>query len=844
MDSQSNLGAVLRRRRAESGVTQEELAERCGLSVRAISDIERGVTGRPRRASVELIADALGLSATDLDELGGGRRTGGTGGTGGEPESAIPRQLPAAVRNFAGRSAELRMLTDLLWDPAAANAVVITAVSGTAGVGKTALALHWAHQSAEHFPDGQLYVNLRGFDASPPISAGDALAGFLRALGACGREIPAELDERAARFRSMLAGRRVLVLLDNAVDVRQVRPLLPGNPTCAVVVTSRNRLVGLVARDGARRVELDLLPLDDAVGLLRSLVGERVAAEPDAAVALAGQCSRLPLALRVAAELATSRTGSPLAELVDELADEQRRLDLLDAEGDAETAVRAVFSWSYRHLDPAAARAFRLLGLQPGADIDVYGAAALIGDTLKQTSGLLDQLARAYLIHQSRPGRWAMHDLLRAYAAEQARHYDGETSQRDALTRLFDCYLATATAAVYTAFPSENRYPRRTAPGPAIHPRPLADPAVARAWLDSERANLVAVVGTARHGWPDHSLDLATVLFRYLENCNHYPEAQSIYTQARGAARQLGDQAAECSALTNLGAVDARQGRYAQAFGHFRLALRLCRQTGDPTAEARALTSLGVISWHRGNYRQAAGHLERAAELFSRTGKRTGQAYALGNLGLAALRLGRCEEAASHLELALSLFGQAGDPGGEAWALVNLGDVNVHRCHYRLAAGNLNKALALFRELGNTAGEAHALSNLGDVGRQEGRYLEATGHFRQALVLFRAIADRAGQAEALNGLGEVALATGKSARALAQHSAALDLASQIGELYEQARAHRGIAEAHLADGDGDGEQARQHWQQALKLYTGLGVPEADQVRDLFEPGVPSVPSAL
>jgi tetratricopeptide (TPR) repeat protein/transcriptional regulator with XRE-family HTH domain len=830
MDNQGNLGAVLRRRRSEAGVTQEELAERCGLSVRAISDIERGVTGKPRRASVELIADALGLTSADLDELAVGRRFFGPGA---DHEPPIPRQLPAAVRNFAGRSAELRMLTDIFEsDAATANAVVITAVSGTAGVGKTALALHWAHQSAERFPGGQLYVNLRGFDASPPISPADALAGFLRALGVDGQEMPAELDERAARFRSLLAGRRVLVLLDNAVDVKQVRPLLPGNSTCAVVVTSRNRLAGLVAREGARRLEIDLLPQGDAVGLLKSLIGERVGLEPDAAITLAGQCSRLPLALRVAAELATSRLASPLAELVSELADEQRRLDLLDAEGDAETAVRAVFSWSYRHLDQAAARAFRLLGLQPGADVDIYGAAALIGDTVERSSGLLDQLARAYLIFQSRPGRWAMHDLLRAYAADRAGHHDGETSRRDALTRLFDCYLVTATAAVYTAFPSENRFPLRTSPARPSHLKPLAEPAAARAWLDSERANLVAVVRyAAGRGWPDHSLDLATVLFRYLERCNHYTEAQSIYTRARGAARQVGDQVAESSVLTNLGAVDARQGRYAQAIGHFKLALGLCRQTGDQAVEARALTSLGVISWHQGNYEQAAGYQERAAELFSRIASRTGQAYALGNLGLALMRLGRCEDAAGHLELALGLFGQAGDPGGEAWALVNLGDVNVHRSRYRLATGNLEKALALFQGQGNSAGEAHALSNLGDVARLEGYYPQATGHLRQALTLFRTIADRAGQAEALNGLGEVALACGKSDHSRTQHAAALALASQIGELHEQARAHLGLAEAHHADGDGD--QARHHWQQALTLYTDLGVPEADRIRALL-----------
>jgi tetratricopeptide (TPR) repeat protein len=460
---------------------------------------------------------------------------------------------------------------------------------------------------------------------------------------------------------------------------------------------------------------------------------------------------------------------------------------------------------SYRHLDPAAARAFRLIGLHPGADIDVNGAAALIGEPLTQTSLLLDQLAKACLIHQRGPGRWGMEDLPRADAVELAGQHDGEIGKRNALTRLFDWYLAAATAAVLTAFPSDGRFHLRAAAATPGHASALRGPGAARAWLDSERANLVAVAGYAcGRGWRDHSIDLATVLFRYLESCNHYQEAETLCTWARGAAGQVGDQA----------------------------------------AEARALTDLGLICWHQGRYGRAADHLEQAARLFGLTGTRTGQAYALGNLGLAVMRLGRCEDAACHLERALSLFCQAGDHGGEAWALVNLGDVHVHLCHYRLAAGNLNKALALFKGQDNTAGEANALSNLGAVGRLEGRYLEATGHLRQALVLFRAIADRAGQAEALNGLGEVALATGKPARARAQHAAALDLAGQIGELYEQARAHRGIAEAHLADGDGDSDQARQHWRRALALYGGLGVPEADRVRDLFEPGVSSAPSAL
>ena len=305
-----------------------------------------------------------------------------------EAPRVVPAQLPADVDVFTGRVGELADLDRLLTTTptqagarevggGSSTAVVISAVSGTAGVGKTALALRWAHRVRGGFPDGQLYVNLRGYDPDQPLSAADGLARFLRALGVAGAEIPLEVDERAASYRSLLDGRRILIVLDNAATVEQVRPLLPGTPSALVVVTSRDALVGLVARDGARRLDLDLLPPEDAVVLLGVLIGGRVAAEPDAAAALAGQCARLPLALRIAAELAAARPTISLAGLVEELADEQRRLELLDAGGDPRTAIRAVFSWSYLHLPSETARAFRLLGLHPGPDLDPYAAAAL-----------------------------------------------------------------------------------------------------------------------------------------------------------------------------------------------------------------------------------------------------------------------------------------------------------------------------------------------------------------------------------------------------------------------------------------------------------------------------------
>ena len=305
-------------------------------------------------------------------------------------------------------------------------------LEGAAGVGKTALAVQWAHQVAEHFPDGQLYANLRGYDPGQPTPAADVLAAFLRALGVPGQDIPPEADERAARYRSLLAGQRMLIVLDNAGSVEQVRPLLPGSPGCVVLVTSRDALAGLIARDGARRLDLDLLPLVEAVSLLRALIGGRIDSDSEAATALAIQCARLPLALRVAAELADTRPAAAVSDLVAELADQQRRLDLMEAGADPQTAVRTVFSWSCRHLDPDTGRAFRLAALHPGLDLDSYAVAALTGTSRRRASQLLDQLARAHLIQTGTPGRYGMHDLLRGYASELAAAQDSEDDRREA----------------------------------------------------------------------------------------------------------------------------------------------------------------------------------------------------------------------------------------------------------------------------------------------------------------------------------------------------------------------------------------------------------------------------
>src|SRR5579875_2855134 len=476
----------------------------------------------------------------------------------------VPRELPAPVTHFAGRAAELEALTGLL-DRAghaghagcagcaggAARAgsqapatLVISAAGGTAGVGKTALAVHWAHQVAGRFPDGQLYVNLRGDDR--PVPPAEALAAFLRSLGVPDPEIPPEEAERAARYRSLLAGRTMLIVLDNAGSAEQVRPLLPGAASCAVLVTSREALAGLVARDGAARLDLDLLPLPEAVGLLRDLVGGRVDADPAAAAMLAGQCARLPLTLRVAAELAAARPGVPLSALAAELAGHQRRPDR-PATG---APARAVFAWACRELDAGTVRAFRLMALCPGPDLDAYATAALIGSGPDEGRRVLGRLAAAHLAQPTGPGRYAQHDLVRAYAGDLATAQDGDSDRHDALTRLFGYYLAAAAAAMDTLFPARGH---RRPPVPSGLPvPPLADPAAALDWLDAHRAHLVAVAAhAATRGWPGHAVRLAAIVSRYVSG----PEAAVIHTSARDAAREAGDRGGEAAAASGLGVI-------------------------------------------------------------------------------------------------------------------------------------------------------------------------------------------------------------------------------------------------------------------------------------------------
>jgi DNA-binding SARP family transcriptional activator/tetratricopeptide (TPR) repeat protein len=754
----------------------------------------------------------------------------------------VPRELPADVDGFTGREAELAELDWLLPTaagqepdpggraPGAPGPVVISVLSGTAGVGKTALAVHWAHRVAAEFPDGQLYVNLRGYDPDQPVEPGEALAAFLRALGVTGADVPLGEAERAARYRSLATGKRLLVVLDNAATVEQVRPLLPGSPTVMVLVTSRDALAGLVARDGARRLDLDLLPAGEAAALLHTLIGGRADTDPAAARALAGYCARLPLALRVAAEMAAAHPDAPLAQLSAELASQEERLDLLDAGGDPRSAVASVFSWSYRDLAADTARMFRLLGLHPAQDWDRYAAAALTGAvSVAQAGRHLRVLAQAHLIQPAAAGRYQMHDLLRAYAAGLAAGQDGDEERRAALTRLFDYYLAAGAAAMDVLIPAERS--RRPQPPAVSTPVPvLEDLTAARGWLDAEMPTLTAVaISAAGHGWPSHATRLVDALFRYLYS-GRISEGLTISTHALQAARGSADRSAEASMLTRLGAFHGAQDRYQQAAECHQQSLVLARELGDRRAEAMATVGLATTHQWQGRPQQAIEGYQQALALFREIDEQVGQIRLLSNLGSVYVWLREYPQAAAHLHEAVALARTIDARFNMVQGLALLGQVCRGQGQYAQAVEHLRECLALCEQTGERHYEGRALTRLGDVCARMGHYGEALGYQRQALAVCQAGGDPGGEAEALNGSGEALLGLGQPAQAAVSYDTALSMARQTSDRYEQARALAGLAEVHHEQGHYP--QAADCHEQALALYRELADP-AGQARVLI-----------
>jgi tetratricopeptide (TPR) repeat protein len=743
----------------------------------------------------------------------------------GRPAVPVPRELPADVGAFTGRAVELAELDLLLpgdteWQGRVAGPVVISAVSGTAGVGKTALAVRWAHRAADAFPDGQLYVNLRGYDPDQPVTPGEALAGFLQALGVPSFDIPLGEAGRAARYRSLLAGKRLLVVLDNAASEEQVRPLLPGSGPAMVVTTSRDSLAGLVARDGARRLDLDLLPPAEAVALLTALIGARAEADPGAAERLAEQCARLPLALRVAAELAATRPDTPLAELAAELAREADRLELLEAGGDPRSAVAGVFSWSYRHLPENAARLFRLLGLHPAQDWDPYAAAALTGtDSLAPARRLLAVLARAHLIQPAGAGRHQMHDLLRAYAARQATAHDTDNERQDALTRLFDYYLAASAAATDHLF--SIRFTSRPDPPTVSTPVPrFPDRAAAVTWLDTERATLLAVAAfTASHGWLTHTTCLAATLHCYLYHA-HDTEALTLHSLALDAARAAGDRAAEGRALAGLGTSHWCQGRYQQCADLCQQALDLAHEAGDQLTQATALLHLAVSCEDLGEVEEVFDFYRQAIALYRELGDRAAEAVVLVNLSGSCLNSGRIQEGIGYIQQALAVGREIGDQFTVSCSLAIRAEFDGIQGRYREAADQLRKALVVARQSGLRHLEAGALRGLGAVYNRQGEHALASSFCEQAVAICRDLGERGAEVDALNHLGEVLLATGQLDKACACHTAALALARQISHPDGEAQSQKALGEVSHCQGNHD--RAYGYYQHALARFEEKG----------------------
>lgn len=732
-----------------------------------------------------------------------------------QPQSLVPAQLPADVVAFTGRDDELAELDRL----AAGRETALICLTGTAGAGKTATAVHWGHRVRDRFPDGQLYLDLRGYDPEQPVSPADALAGFLTALLPADAEIPLGVAERAALFRTEVTGRRMLVVLDNAATVEQVRPLLPGTSTCVVVVTSRDSLTGLVALHGAHRMAVDQLPGADAVALLRRLVGTRVDAEPEAAVALTERCARLPLTVRLAAELAASRPATPLARLVDELRAEGRTLDLLSGGDDQRAAVRSVFSWSLRQLSAEATRAFAVLGRHPAPTFDVYVLAALAHCSLDQARTVLDTLVRAHLVQPARD-RYGMHDLLKAYAAETGHAGD----EHAALDRMYGYYLATAAAAMDRLYPGEaHRRPHvATAAGPAPD---LTDADAAREWLDAELASAEALAAhAATHGRPEHAVALSALLFRYLDG-NHDTMALAIHGHALAAARATGDRAAEANTLHALGGVHRQAGRVEAAVADMWAALALFEEFGDLVGQARALGNIGMLEERAGRYQVATDHFTSALAKYEWAADVTGPAHVLTRLGTVETRLGHVEAGRDHLWQAMDLHRLAGHRFGEAWVKIGLGEVAA-------AEGRLADAIDLHAEaaeefglLGHRDSQAWAIDGLGRTETLRARPADAVRHHQEALDLFRRHGDRDGETWSLNGLGEAYQAAGNTAAAQANHAQALTVAARTGAHEQEARAHRGLARAHAIP-----HTASPHYDRAIAIYTELGLLAAEQIQ--------------
>jgi tetratricopeptide (TPR) repeat protein/transcriptional regulator with XRE-family HTH domain len=870
-----SFAGLLRRLRAEARLTQEELAEAAGLSPRTVSDLERGIHSTAHKDTAVLLADALGLAGPVSGLFVAAARgraqpedvaAAGSGIGPGAFAASATRTLPRDIAAFTGRQAELDQLTGTLTAMAANGGVVgIHAIDGMAGIGKTSFAVHAAHRLAAGFPDGQFFLPLHAHtQGQRPVDPADALASLLLTAGLAAPQIPPGLQARAARWRDVVAGKKILLLLDDAVGHEQVRPLLPGTAGSLVLVTSRRRLTAL---HDAAVITLDTLSSVEAATLLARMAARPGIRAGDAAVGQITQlCGYLPLAVGILASHLRHHPTWPASRLAAELVAARNRLALMRAEN---LSVSAAFGLSYADLTPIQQRLFRHLGLVSGPDFDARAAAALDGTGLDEARRGLDALYDQHLVTEPAPGRYQLHDLLREHARALAS--DDDPADRDAaIGRLLDYYLHTALAAgqsIPTFYPGIGPLPPACPPEYAPS---MPTPGQAAAWLEAERANLQAATGhAAASGRHRHAMLIPAAMADFLHARGYWDRAVVMHQTAAAAARQSGDRAGQArallqlsepqfslndraasvaasqqalelyrdlgnrpgqaEALNGLGFVHRVSGDYHAAATCHQQALELYRDLGNLAGQAESLNRLGSVQQETGDYRAAAANHQHALELFRDLGDRPGQSVVLIELGTVQRLTGDYQAAAATFRQAQEMGRDRDDRYDQAWILNQLGMLQRLAGDYPAAAASHRRALETFCELGEPAAQGFTRNELGLVQQLTGDYPAAAASHQQALRVLRDAGEPHGQACVLNSLGELASRTSATGEARDHHRQALAIARDLGAPLEEACALEGIGHSHLQDGNKN--WATTHLRDALAIYQRIGSPAAQRVEE-------------
>ncbi|MEU8727572.1 ATP-binding protein [Streptomyces antimycoticus] len=778
------------------------------------------------------------LSGAARDVVQAGQVLGGVHFHGPAPVSVevpVPRQLPGDVSGFVGRAAEFAELDALHTSDGPDGAVPVVVIAGTAGVGKTSLAVRLAHRISGRFPDGQLFVNLRGYDTGPPLAPAAALERFLRAFGVPAPAIPAGLEERAELYRSLLAGKQVLVVLDNAATVGQVRPLLPGTAGCLTVVTSRHRLSGLAVRDGARRITFDVLTEQQSVDLVTAATrGYRTGDDPGQITELARLCARLPLALRIAAERAATHPLLGLPELTAQLRDESTLWEALSSPDQEEAdAVRTVFAWSYRTLPPAAARLFRLLGLHPGPDFSAQAAAALTGQEVRLTHSLLDLLAGAHLVESTGADRYQFHDLLRAYATDQAHQEETAEDQRSALDRVAVWYLHTADAAraaAQTFYPSVLSS-EQFRPGPVVA---FDGQQEAFAWHRREQANLLAVARAAvQAGMDEIAWQLSATLHVLYSARNTFDDWLAMAHIGLEAAQRLGDRRAQALMHDTLGTAYKDSRRLAQAGEHHQAALDLRTCIGDLSGVAESAGGLGLVHLWQRDLDASRTRLEQALAFYQQHGPYHRTGPVLCGLAYVAADLGEQQQAAHLAHQALAVYRETeADHYMDVDALLLLTRVAREAGDPAQAEEHMAEATAMQDTTSSPALQAALRLEQAALHRERNRHDQALEAYWTCETLQRTIGNRLGQALAYDGIGQTMHALGRLLEAIDFHTMAARILRDLDQPWNLAQTLAHLADAHT-DND-QPEHAHQHRTEALTLLDGFSDPPAATLRQRLQ----------